>query len=357
MFPMADVAAATGNFDPSNQIGEGGVGQVFKGRLSQIPVAVKKLTPENGVPADQMITEVMALTKYRHPHLIALLGHTALTEPSPCLIFPLMSQGSLRDRLDLKDGTDPLSWDVRMKVAFQAASALAFLHRPFQGAQVLLHLDVKSENILLDQQYDVRVADFGLTKLLPKGNQPLHNQQVGGTLGYLCPEFVHSGIVSDKNDVFAFGVVLAELLSSKPAVLPQTGNLPSPNLHRMLKEKLRTASDLLDPAFLDPHVKSTWPQDVFRSFAQLSRLCLEDDPSLRPNMQVVCETLKKLVSGEHRVCIVCMDNPTNARLQCGHATICTVCAQYLRRRGEGCPVCRAQIATVQRGLFTKTFIP
>jgi len=164
------------------------------------------------------------------------------------------------------------------------------------------------------------------------------------------------GAISEKNDVYSFGVVLAELLSGKNAVVSQSGER-SLNLSRLMKNTLRTASDLLDPAFLDPQVRASWPQDRFRSLAQLSRQCLEDDPAQRPNMQVVCESLKKMVNGEHRVCIVCMDNPTNARLQCGHATICTVCAQYLRRRGEGCPVCRAQIATVQRGLFSKTYIP
>ena len=182
VFPMPDIAAATNNFHANNKIGEGACGDVFKGRLGHVPVAVKRLLPESAGSASNLLGEVAMLSKYRHPHLIALFGHTNLVDNQPCLIYPLMTQGSLRDRLDCKEGTETLSWDIRMKIAFQTASGLAFLHKPYQGAPVLLHLDVKSENILLDQQYDVRVADFGLVRVLNR-NEVLREQAPAGTLG------------------------------------------------------------------------------------------------------------------------------------------------------------------------------
>jgi serine/threonine protein kinase len=98
-------------------------------------------------------------SRFRHPHLITLIGHSPLNEPQPCLVFPLMPQGSLRDRLDCHEGTPPLSWDVRVKVALQTALALSFLHAPFEGSEhAVLHLDVKSDNVLLDDNYDAKVG-------------------------------------------------------------------------------------------------------------------------------------------------------------------------------------------------------
>jgi len=355
VFPAAEVEKATSGFSLQNKIGEGGCGQVFKGRLAQIPVAVKRLTLNSDEALQTIKSEINSLSKYRHPYLVTLIGHTDLTQPNPSLIYPLMPQGSLRDRLDCRDGSSPLTWDVRLKIMWQTACALVFLHHPYPSSPILLHLDIKSDNILLDQEYGVKVSDFGLVKMIDK-EKVIKDQPLFGTPGYLCPEFLKNGTISEKTDVFAFGVVMLEVLTGKTAVQTHSSG-QTQNLTKIFMNNMKTAGSLMNPAFLDPHINNSWPRDNYQTFAQLSRECIEPVSAKRPVMAEVADRLKLLVEQKHRVCSVCMDNPTNARLQCGHAVLCGPCADYLKRRGEGCPICRAPIVSVQNGLFSKTFIP
>jgi len=356
LFPEEDVIGATNSFDSSLKIGEGSCGEVFKARLGGKPVAIKRLLPLATNRPENLQAEVEVLSKFRHPHLVTLLGHTDLAGPRPCLIFELLPQGNLRDRLDCLEATPPLAWDIRIRIAWETACGLAFLHQPHSKANVVVHLDVKSDNILLSNQFEAKLSDFGLVRSLGR-TAVAQASDSAGTLGYLCPEYVVKRAISAKTDVYAFGVVLAELLTGKKATITQRSGRPL-NLAQLIREKMPTpASIFASEQDLDPTVRETWPADSYRTFAQIMRQCLEPTSATRPTMAEVCERLKALVDGNHKVCVVCFENPTNARLQCGHAALCAPCSDYIRRRGDGCPICRAPIVSVQQGMYSRTYIP
>jgi len=148
---------------------------------------------------------------------------------------------------------------------------------------------------------------------------------------------------------------MIELLTGKPAVmLKGSGSQP---LFRYFLNSMKYPSHLLESSLVDPSVRSAWPQDNFRSLAQLARLCIDEDPLIRPHFGEVFKKLKVLFEGHHRLCLICLDNPPNARIQCGHAVVCTACAQQIKRKGEGCPLCRTRIQHIQPGLYEKSFEP
>ena len=148
-----------------------------------------------------------------------------------------------------------------------------------------------------------------------------------------------------------------ELLTGKKAVFAQQGGRPV-NLAKFMRESLSTVSSLLqDSSLLDHQISSTWPSDSYITFSQIARHCIESEPSQRPSMGQICKRLKLVVDGKQRLCSVCMENPTNSRLQCGHAVLCQPCSNYLFGRGEGCPMCRAPITFVQNGVYSRTFVP
>ena len=114
---------------------------------------------------------------------------------------------------------------------------------------------------------------------------------------------------------------------------------------------------LSNNSLIDPTVSSSWPSDSYKEFAQIARRCIEEEPNARPSMPELAKKLKALTNGQQRQCIICMENPPNAKLQCGHAVLCEPCAKYLLRRGEGCPMCRAPVVSLQVGSFSRTFVP
>jgi len=357
-FPMEDLSKATNNFSEDNKIGSGGCGDVFKGILKHLNysftlVAIKRLSPDSMASIKHIMAEISTLSKYRHPYLVTLLGQSDLSEPRPCLIYQYLPQGSLRDRLDRKNDSAPLRWETRIKIAWQAATALAFLHRPHSGAHMILHLDVKSENILLDTDYDVKVSDFGLARHFNDGkaNQTMN---IGGTPGYLCPSFCSTGIFSEKIDVFAFGVVMGELLTGKPV------KIQGPEikfLHNLLKGDYLDNKGVIKNIHLDPSLENKWPQESYEFFSREMVNCLDADPNKRPTMDQLVMRLNILMTAKQRSCIICESNPTNIKIQCGHAVICELCYENIRKRGGGCPLCSAPITAIQRGVFDRTYIP
>ena len=352
IFPRGDLLGATSNFH--SKIGEGICGEVFKGRLRDTPVVIKRLA-HSVVPLPQLQAELAFLSKYRHPDLVTWIGRSELSEDRTCLVYPLLPQGSLRDRLDCRDGTPPLPWDVRIKAAWQAASVLAFLHSSHTGASPLLHLSVKSDNLLLDNDYDAKVADFGLVKVLGLSDL-VRSQATFGTMGYLCPAYLAYGVTTVRTDVYAFGVVLAELVTGKPAVFQVRGGKPA-LLASMMTQSMTTSTTSIDPFHLDPNIRDTWPQESLVVFARLMRECIDPDPNNRPTMAMVANTLKTLAHTKHRICLSCVNQLPTARLECGHVVLCDHCAAYFMERGNGCPLCRGPVMLYTDGGFSKAFVP
>lgn len=236
------------------------------------------------------MNEVESLTRLRHPNLVTLYGCTSRHCRELLLVYEFIPNGTVADHLHgnrAKPGEFP--WDTRLKIAIETASALAFLH-----ASETIHRDVKTTNILLDSNFGVKVADFGLSRLFP--NQATHiSTAPQGTPGYVDPEYHECYQLTNKSDVFSFGVVLVELISSKPAV-DITRHRHEINLWTMAINKIRNDElhDFVDQSLgfeTDERVR-----DMICAVAELAFRCLQSVKDTRPTMVEALEILKNIES-------------------------------------------------------------
>ncbi|KAK2969156.1 hypothetical protein RJ640_026790 [Escallonia rubra] len=221
-FSLAEIQTATQDFDDALVIGQGGFGKVYKGMIDNgaSTVAIKRLNSLSKQGAPEFWTEVEMLSKFRHCHLVSLIGYCDDSHEM-VLVYEYMLHGTLDDHLHKldKSGNAPLSWVQRLKICIGAARGLDYLHTGTSLQHRVIHRDVKSSNILLDENWAAKVSDFGLSKLGPANQSFSHvNTDVKGTLGYLDPEYFLTCQLTRKSDVYAFGVVLFEVLSGRPAV-------------------------------------------------------------------------------------------------------------------------------------------
>ncbi|ONK78566.1 uncharacterized protein A4U43_C02F20170 [Asparagus officinalis] len=219
-FGFDEIKYATRSFSRENIVGKGGYGNVYKGRLKDgSEVALKRFKNCSAAGDASFAHEVEVIASVRHMNLMALRGYctatTTMEGHQRIIVCDLMKNGSLHDHLFGSDGRK-LSWPIRQKIAVGTARGLAYLH---YGAQpTILHRDIKASNILLDERFEAKVADFGLARFAPEGMTHV-STRVAGTLGYVAPEYALYGQLTEKSDVFSFGVVLLELLSGKKAFL------------------------------------------------------------------------------------------------------------------------------------------
>lgn len=289
IFSYADLEEATNNFDPSKEIGDGGFGMVYHGKLRDgREVAVKRLYEQNGRRMEQFINEIKILTSLRHPNLVSLYGCTSRRSRELLLVYEYIPNGTVADHLH-GDRTEeaPLAWPIRMRIAVETATALSYLHK-----SDIIHRDVKTDNILLDKNFHVKVADFGLSRLFP--NDASHiSTAPGGTPGYIDPDYHQCYQVTDKSDVYSFGVVLVELISSMPAVdiSRQTHEINLANL--AVNRIQRCAFDEL----IDPSLGYNFDAEVTRvttSVAEIAFRCLQLEKEMRPSMGEVLAFLKDI---------------------------------------------------------------
>ncbi|XP_058760797.1 LEAF RUST 10 DISEASE-RESISTANCE LOCUS RECEPTOR-LIKE PROTEIN KINASE-like 1.1 [Vicia villosa] len=289
VFSFKDLEVATKKFDSSRELGEGGFGTVYYGKLKDgREVAVKRLYQHNFKRVEQFMNEIKILTRLHHKNLVTLYGCTSHHSHELLLVYEYISNGTVASHLRGESGFLP--WHIRMKVALETATALAYLH-----ASEIIHRDVKTNNILLDDTFCIKVADFGLSKLFP--NDVTHvSTAPQGTPGYVDPEYHQCYRLTSKSDVYSFGVVLVELISSMPAV-DMSRDKEEINLANLAIRKIQKSaiSELVDPSLgfeSDSDVKRK-----IVSIAELAFQCLQWDKELRPSMNEVLEALRRIDSG------------------------------------------------------------
>ncbi|XP_057949730.1 LEAF RUST 10 DISEASE-RESISTANCE LOCUS RECEPTOR-LIKE PROTEIN KINASE-like 1.4 isoform X1 [Malania oleifera] len=293
VFTYAELEEATDNFDSSNELGDGGFGTVYYGKLNDgREVAVKRLYERNFKRVEQFVNEVEILAHLRHQNLVTLYGCTSRRSRELLLVYEYISNGTVADHLHGNRAESGfLRWPARLSIAVETADALAYLH-----ATDIIHRDVKTNNILLDNSFRVKVADFGLSRLFP--NDMTHvSTAPQGTPGYVDPEYYHCYQLTNKSDVYSFGVVLVELISSKQAV-DTNRHRQEINLANMAISKIQNSSlhELVDPCLgfeTDYGVRRT-----VTLVAELAFRCLQQDRDLRPSMVEVVEVLRGIESHE-----------------------------------------------------------
>ncbi|XP_031256871.1 LEAF RUST 10 DISEASE-RESISTANCE LOCUS RECEPTOR-LIKE PROTEIN KINASE-like 1.1 [Pistacia vera] len=297
IFSYTELAEATNNFSEANEVGHGGFGTVYYAKLrDEREVAVKRLYEHNHRRHQQFMNEIKILTHLRHKNLVSLYGCTSCDSPKGLLlVYEYVNNGTVADHLHgdrAKPG--PLTWPIRLNIAIETASALVYLH-----ASDIIHHDVKTHNILLDNNFCVKVADFGLSRWFP--NNVTHvSTAPQGSPGYVDPEYYQCYQLTDKSDVYSFGVVLIELISSMPAVdinrHRHEVNLANFAMNRIQK---RATEELIDPSLgyqSDAEVKR-----MTTSVAELAFLCLQQNKEMRPAMDEILEELKRIESGESKL--------------------------------------------------------
>ncbi|XP_072982619.1 LEAF RUST 10 DISEASE-RESISTANCEUS RECEPTOR-LIKE PROTEIN KINASE-like 1.2 [Typha latifolia] len=298
IFSYDELKEATNGFNVSNELGDGGFGTVYKGKLRDgRTVAVKHLYRNNYRRVEQFMNEVEILSCLRHQNLLTLYGCTSCNSHELLLVFELVPNGTVADHLHgARSGEHTLTWPIRMNIAIETADALTYLH---SVEPQIVHRDVKTSNILLDNNFHVKVGDFGLSRFCPV--DVTHVSTVPqGTPGYVDPEYHQCYQLTDKSDVYSFGVVLMELISSKPAV-DMNRSSHEINLSNMAINKLqnRQLDQLVDPGL--GYQSCSKIKRMIGQVAELAFSCLQPERYVRPPMREVLEVLRGIKNGPDKV--------------------------------------------------------
>ncbi|XP_043694636.1 LEAF RUST 10 DISEASE-RESISTANCE LOCUS RECEPTOR-LIKE PROTEIN KINASE-like 1.1 [Telopea speciosissima] len=286
IFSYAELEEATNNFSSDNELGDGGFGTVYHGNLPDgRVVAIKRLYRYNSKHVERFMNEIEILTRLRHQNLVTLYGCTSYRSRELLLVYEFIPNGTVADHLHgdrRKVGSLP--WPVRMSIAMETATTLSYLH-----ASDIIHRDVKTSNILLDNHFHVKVADFGLCRLFPTDASHVSTAPQG-TPGYVDPEYHRSYQLTDKSDVYSFGVILIELISSQPAV-DISRHRDEINLANMAMNKIQNGDlkELVDPCLGFESDSTT--RRIVTVVAELAFRCLQHEQELRPSMDEVFEIL------------------------------------------------------------------
>ncbi|KAL1832882.1 hypothetical protein ACET3Z_002533 [Daucus carota] len=282
-FTLSQLQSATNNFSHENLIGKGGYAEVYKGCLrdGQL-VAIKKLT--KGSQQDRIgdfLAELGIMGHVNHPNTAKLIGYGV--DGGVHLVLELSPHGSLASVLHATGRR--LDWSIRYKVALGTAEGLVYLHEG--GQRRIIHRDIKAANILLTKDFEPQICDFGLAKWLPEHWTHHTVSTFEGTFGYLAPEFLMHGIVDEKTDVFAFGVLLLELISGRRALDYSQQSLVMWAKPLLKKNDIR---ELVDPSLLDDYNSLQMNLMVLSAF-----LCVQQSSIRRPQMSQILQILR----GDH----------------------------------------------------------
>ncbi|KAI3677042.1 hypothetical protein L1987_86660 [Smallanthus sonchifolius] len=292
---LAQIELATHKFDEALVIGSGGFGKVYKSLTkfgSVNEVAIKRLHSTSTQGADEFEAEVKILSKLRHGNLVPLIGYCNEGKEM-VLAYEFMPNGTLEDHLHR--GVTELSWLQRLRICIGAARGLDYLHAGTSTQHGVIHRDVKTSNILLDSNFAAKISDFGLAKVGTINQTRTHvSTLVKGTFGYMDPCYFHSGQLTRKSDVYAFGVVLFELLSGKQAVDP-TLDEDQWSLAVWAKDHFKEGrlNEIINHRLMGQISKK-----CLKEFTSLAAHCLHSQPKQRPTMAEVVVKLESIMSRE-----------------------------------------------------------
>uniref|UniRef100_M1AFU7 Receptor ser thr protein kinase n=1 Tax=Solanum tuberosum TaxID=4113 RepID=M1AFU7_SOLTU len=314
VFSYNSLRSATGHFHPSNKIGGGGFGVVYKGVLRDgTCVAIKCLSAESKQGTKEFLTEINMISNTQHPNLVQLIG-CCVESGNRMLIYEYLKNNSLASALLGSNGKRvALNWPQRVAICLGTASGLAFLHE--EASPPIVHRDIKASNILIDENLHPKIGDFGLAKLFPENVTHL-STRVAGTIGYLAPEYALFGQLTKKADVYSFGVLVLEIISGRSSSKSAFGvellvlvewvglyfqlyDLQDSSVISILKVyalqvwKLREEGQLLE--IIDPEL-TEYPETELLRFIKVALFCTQAAPTQRPNMKQVIEMLSKEVN-------------------------------------------------------------
>ncbi|KAG8384325.1 hypothetical protein BUALT_Bualt04G0106500 [Buddleja alternifolia] len=294
---ILEILYATKNFNAKLMIGEGGFGKVYKGILRNgTKVAVKRSEPGHGQGVPEFQTEIKVLSRIRHQHLVSLIGYCDERDEM-ILVYEFMEKGTLRDHLYILNeesgestiSSSQLSWDQRLRICIGAAKGIHYLHTGSSGA--IIHRDIKSTNILLDEHYKAKVADFGLSRTGPL-DQSYVCTDVKGSFGYLDPDYFRCSQLTKKSDVYSFGVVLLEVVCARPVI---DHSLPREQTNLADWAMMWQRKGELDK-IVDPLLVGKINSDSLRKFGETVEKCLQEYGVDRPEMVDVLWDLEYCLS-------------------------------------------------------------
>lgn len=295
VFTFAELKTATKNFSRSLMIGEGGFGPVYRGVLREterIDIAVKQLSKRGLQGHKEWVTEVNVLGIVEHPNLVKLIGYCAEDDErgmQRLLIYEYMPKRSVQDHLSSRFQAS-LPWITRLKIAQDAASGLTYLHEGMEFQ--IIFRDFKSSNILLDDQWSAKLSDFGLARLGPSDGLSHVSTAVVGTVGYAAPEYIQTGHLTSKSDVWSYGVFLYELITGRR---PLDRNRPKNEQKLLDWVRPHLVDSRKFKQILDPRLDGKYSFKSAKKLAAIANRCLVRHPKNRPRMSEVLEMVNQIV--------------------------------------------------------------
>ncbi|XP_047044168.1 proline-rich receptor-like protein kinase PERK1 [Lolium rigidum] len=282
----ADLAAATGGFSEANLLGQGGFGHVYRGELGNREVAIKRLRPGSGQGDREFRAEVESIGRVHHRHLVSLLGY-CVHDQQRLLVYEHVSNHTLEFHLH-GDG-QTLDWERRWKIALGSAKGIAYLHEDCHPK--IIHRDIKAANILLEDNFEPKVSDFGLAKIQNVDDSHV-STRVMGTFGYMAPEYTNTGKITDRSDVFSFGVVLLEIITGMRPVLPGEHDNDETLVSWARPLLAKNFEEQISGELIDPMLESTYDAHEMQRLIACAAAAVRDTSRSRPRMSQIVRYLE-----------------------------------------------------------------
>ncbi|WOL11134.1 proline-rich receptor-like protein kinase PERK2 [Canna indica] len=292
-FTYEQLASVTDGFSYANLLGKGGFGHVYKGTADGKEIAIKKLIAGGGQGEQEFQAEVEKLSRVHHKHLVSLVGY-CISGSERILVYEYLPNKTLQFHLHGKD-QPALQWSTRFKIVVGSAKGLAYLHEDCRPK--VIHRDIKAANILLNSNFEAKASDFGLAKFQSESDTHVSTRVVG-TFGYLAPEYATSGRLTDKSDIFSFGVVLLELITGRRPIFSDQSYMDETLVVWARPLLAQAAENGKYETLVDARLEMNYnPNEMVRMIA-CAAACIRQSAKLRPCMSQVVRFLEGEISPE-----------------------------------------------------------